>query len=93
MDLFCVVRSPTENCLKQMTDADRLEPLVQQLIQELQVPENMEPRQVLVHWTLQLIKRVERESQLKGAQKLLLVQSTLMALLQKENAVFESSSL
>ena len=76
-----------------MTDADRLEPLVQQLIQELQVPENMEPRQVLVHWTLQLIKRVERESQLKGAQKLLLVQSTLMALLQKENAVFESSSL
>ena len=76
-----------------MTDADRLEPLVQQLIQEFQVPENMEPRQVLVHWTLQLIKRVERESQLKGAQKLLLVQSTLMALVQKENAVFESLSL
>lgn len=76
-----------------MTEADRIDPVVQQLISEIKVPENMEPRQILVHWTLELIKRVERESHLKGPQKLLAVQSTLMALLQKENAVFESSSL
>jgi hypothetical protein len=66
--------------------------LIEKLVQQLGVPQQKEPRDILVHWTLELMKLVERES-LHGSQKLLVVQSTLLGLLEKESAIFESASL
>ena len=51
------------------------------------------PRDILIQWTLDLMKIAEQQSNLKGEQKLLLVQTALLALLHKHTEIFESASL
>lgn len=66
---------------------------VAMMVENLKAPTDKEPRQILVEWTLTLIKKAETLTHFKGDEKLLFVQSSLLSLLDKYPDVFQSSSL
>lgn len=74
-------------------ESEIIQTSVKKIIDDISLPKDKEPRDILAQWTLELMKKAEGLTQLKGGQKLLVVQSTLLSLLQKHHEVFQSSSL